>query len=183
MTEGSVERRSPRNVRRRADGYDDLEPANVEQAALLLAAVEARPWLRLEAAAGDSVTATTSAGAVRGIVDEGINVFKGIPYGDTTAGKNRFMPPKQPAAWKGTRDALTYGPTAPQTVGAVDVRGRAARARLPEEGEDCLVLNVFTPALSGGRNRPVMVWLHGGGFSSGSGSRPILDGTSLARSR
>ena len=67
----------------------------VKQAALLLAAVEARPWLRLEAAAGD-VTATTSAGTVRGIVDEGINVFKGIPYGDTTAGKNRFMPPNQP---------------------------------------------------------------------------------------
>jgi para-nitrobenzyl esterase len=154
----------------------------VKQAALLLAAAEARPWLSLEAAAGDSVTATTSAGTVRGIVDEGINVFKGIPYGDTTAGRNRFMPPKPPVAWKGTRDALAYGPTAPQTVGAIDVRGRAARARLPEEAEDCLVLNVFTPALSGGRNRPVMVWLHGGGFSSGSGSTPILDGTSLARS-
>jgi para-nitrobenzyl esterase len=154
----------------------------VKQAALLLAAVEARPWLRLEAAAGDSVTATTSAGTVRGIVDAGINVFKGIPYGDTTAGTNRFMPPKPPAAWKGIRDALAYGSTAPQTVGAADVRGRAARARLPEESEDCLVLNVFTPALSGGRNRPVMVWLHGGGFSSGSGSTPILDGTSLARS-
>src|SRR5580765_3200928 len=150
--------------------------------ALLLAAVEARPWLRLEAAVGDSVTATTSAGTVRGIVDEGINVFKGIPYGDTTAGTNRFMPPKPPAPWTGARDALAYGPTAPQTVGAADAPGRAARARLPEEGEDCLVLNVFTPALSGGRNRPVMVWLHGGGFSSGSGSTPILDGTSLARS-
>jgi para-nitrobenzyl esterase len=154
----------------------------VKQAALLLAAVEARPWLRLEAATGDSVTATTSAGTVRGIVDDGINVFKGIPYGDTTAGRNRFMPPKPPVPWKGTRDALAYGPTAPQTVGAVDVRGRAARTRLPEEGEDCLVLNVFTPALNGGRNRPVMVWLHGGGFSSGSGSTPILDGANLARS-
>jgi para-nitrobenzyl esterase len=154
----------------------------VKQAALLLAAAEARPWLKLEAAAGESVTATTSAGTVRGIVDEGINVFKGIPYGDTTAGKNRFMPPKPPAPWKGTRDALAYGPTAPQTVGAADVPGRAARARIPEEGEDCLVLNVFTPALSGGRNRPVMVWLHGGGFASGSGSTPILDGTNLARS-
>jgi len=154
----------------------------VKQAALLLAAVEARPWLRLQAAVGESVTATTSAGTVRGIADEGINVFKGIPYGETTAGTNRFMPPKPPPPWTGTRDALAYGPTAPQTVGAADVPGRAARARLAEEGEDCLVLNVFTPALSGGRNRPVMVWLHGGGFASGSGSTPILDGTSLARS-
>jgi len=56
----------------------------VKQAALLLAAVEARPWLRLQAAVGESVTATTSAGTVRGIADEGINVFKGIPYGETT---------------------------------------------------------------------------------------------------
>jgi len=154
----------------------------VKQAALLLAAVEARPWLGLQAADGDSVTATTSAGAVRGVVREGINLFKGIPYGDTTAGKNRFMPPKPPVPWTGTRDALAYGPTAPQTVGAADAPGRPARARLPEEGEDCLVLNVFTPALSGGRSRPVMVWLHGGGFASGSGSTPILDGANLARS-
>src|SRR4029450_13511910 len=110
----------------------------VKQAALLLAAVEARPWVRLEAAAGASVTAATSAGTVRGIVDEGINVVKGIPYGDTTAGNNRFLPPKPPAPWKGTRDALAYGPTAPQTVGAADVRGRAARARLPGEGEGSL---------------------------------------------
>ena len=136
----------------------------VKQAALLLAAVEARPWLRLEAAAGESVTATTSAGTVRGIVDEGINVFKGIPYGDTTAGRNRFMPPTKPSPWTGTRDALAYGPTAPQGTGTV-------AAGSPAQGEDCLVLNVFTPASSGsgGRNRPVMVWLHGGGFSSGFG--------------
>ena len=95
----------------------------VKHAALLLAAVDSRPWLRLDAAAGESVTATTSAGTVRGIADGGINVFKGIPYGDTTAGTNRFMPPKPPAPWKGMRDALAYGPTAPQTVGAADVRG------------------------------------------------------------
>jgi para-nitrobenzyl esterase len=148
----------------------------VKQAALLLGGVHAGPWLRLAAAADTgSVIAETSAGRVRGIVAQDINIFKGIPYGGTTAGKNRFMPPTKPAAWAGTRDALAYGPTAPQTTGAV-----AARTGYPEESEDCLMLNVFTPALGGGRKRPVMVWLHGGGFSSGSGSGPILDGTNLA---
>ena len=96
----------------------------VKQAALLLAAVEARPWLRLEAAAGESVTATTSAGKVRGIVDEGINVFKGIPYGGTTAARTASCRRQPPAPWTGTRDALAYGPTAPQTA----ARGRPGRA-------------------------------------------------------
>jgi para-nitrobenzyl esterase len=92
------------------------------------------------------------------------------------------MPPTKPAPWTGTRDALAYGPTAPQTIN----RGTGP-ARIPEgacpscaESEDCLVLNVFTRGLSDGRKRPVMVWLHGGGFGTGSGSGPILDGTSLA---
>jgi para-nitrobenzyl esterase len=147
----------------------------VKHAALLIAGSQAAAssWTRLVAADSGSVTAATSAGTVRGTAIDGINVFKGIPYGGTTAGKNRFMPPTKPVSWTGTRDALAYGPTAPQTTGS-------ARAALPEN-EDCLVLNVFTPALANGRGRPVMVWLHGGGFSSGSGSGPILDGTSLAR--
>jgi para-nitrobenzyl esterase len=147
----------------------------VKQATLLLAGVQASPWLRLAAADTSSVIATTSAGRVRGIVAQDIKIFKGIPYGGATAGKNRFMPPTKPAAWTDTRDALAYGSTAPQTVGA-----GAGQARTPAESEDCLVLNVFTPALGDGRKRPVMVWLHGGGFSTGSGSGRILDGTSLA---
>jgi para-nitrobenzyl esterase len=147
----------------------------VKQSALLLASMQARPWLNIASADAGSAVATTSAGSVRGTVLDGINIFKGIPYGGTTAGKNRFMPPTKPAPWTGTRDALAYGPTAPQAV------GRAPRRGVPAEGEDCLVLNVFTPALGSGRGRPVMVWLHGGGFSYGSGSDAILDGANLAR--
>jgi para-nitrobenzyl esterase len=81
-------------------------------------------------------------------------------------------------AWTGTRDTLAFGPTAPQTR---DNSGTTAAGSPALQSEDCLVLNVFTPGVDDGRRRPVMVWLHGGGFSSGSGSGRILDGTSLAR--
>ena len=155
----------------------------VRQTAMLIAAMQASRWATLAAAESDSVIAMTSAGRIRGVTREGVNVFKGIPYGGATAGKNRFMPPTRPAPWTGIRDALAYGHTAPQTIN----RG-AGPARYPEggcpsceENEDCLVLNVFTPRLNDGGKRPVMVWLHGGGFATGSGSGPILDGTSLAR--
>jgi para-nitrobenzyl esterase len=148
-----------------------------KQASWLLAGAQAGAFLRI-AKAADAPTpmVETSAGKVRGTTVDGINVFKGIPYGGNTAGKNRFMPPTKPMAWTGVREALAYGPSAPQV--SANPRGPAGS---PGESEDCLVLNVFTPALSGGKNRPVMVWLHGGGFATGSGSGPIIDGTNLAR--
>jgi para-nitrobenzyl esterase len=143
----------------------------VRSASYLLAATQAGRWFSLASAAdAEQVIVETSAGRVRGFVNRGINTFKGIPYGASTAGKNRFMPPVKVAAWSGTRDATAFGPTAPQ---ATLLEGPAA-------GEDCLVLNVFTPGVGDRQKRPVMVWLHGGGFRSGSGSAPILDGTSLA---
>ena len=149
----------------------------VKQASLLLTGTQpGLLWNVARAAEAGSAIVETSAGKVRGTVVEGINIFKGIPYGGNTAGKNRFMPPAKPAPWTGVRDVLAYGPSAPQ----VSANGRGP-AGSPGESEDCLVLNVFTPALSGGRNRPVMVWLHGGGFATGSGSGPIIDGTNLAR--
>jgi para-nitrobenzyl esterase len=93
------------------------------------------------------------------------------------------MPPEDPTAWSGVRDALEYGPSAPQREPGIAPAASlsVASAGLPPEGEDCLVLNVWTPGIADGGKRPVMVWLHGGAFSSGSGSSPITDGTNLAR--
>ena len=135
------------------------------------------------------VTAETIYGRIRGVDNNGIKTFKGIPYGASTSGANRFMTPAEPAKWTGVRDALEYGHSAPQRdpstsprpAGALTISGE----NLPAEGEDCLVLNVWTPATGSAgnsdRQRPVMFWCHGGGFATGSGSSPDNDGTNLAR--
>jgi para-nitrobenzyl esterase len=135
------------------------------------------------------VIAETAFGKIRGVDNNGIKIFKGIPYGASTAGTNRFMPPADPADWSGVRDALTYGHSAPQRdpaapsppPGTLTISGSS----LPAEGEDCLVINVWTPEVgsagNSGRKRPVMFWCHGGGFATGSGSSPDNDGTNLAR--
>jgi para-nitrobenzyl esterase len=148
----------------------------VRHTSAALAALPASLWLpTLAAAQTGTAEASTTAGRVRGTVVNGIRIFKGVPYGATTAGANRFKPPARPTPWTGVRDALAWGPTAPQSV-----EGPGARSDQPPESEDCLVLNVYTPALGDGRKRPVMVWLHGGGFSTGSASRRVLEGTRLA---
>ncbi len=123
----------------------------------------------------------TSSGKVRGETGEGIFRFLGIPYGAPTLGANRFMPPVKPQPWAGVREAVSYGPIAPQTAAGA---GRAAATPDEDstgvEGEDCLVLNIFTPGVADGARRPVMFWCHGGGFVTGSGG-PAYDGTNLAR--
>jgi para-nitrobenzyl esterase len=95
------------------------------------------------------VIAETSYGKIRGIDNNGIKVFKGIPYGAGTDGANRFMAPAEPAKWTGVRDALQYGHSAPQSDPAAPPRPSGALTisgqNLPAEGEDCLVLNVWTP--------------------------------------
>ena len=128
----------------------------------------------------ETAIAETGQGRIRGARRDGIFSFRGVPYGATTAAGNRFMPPAPPPTWRGTRDALGYGHQAPQ-----DNRDRAPEIEWirPTEptGEDCLVLNVFTPGLNDGGNRPVMVYLHGGAYAYGGGSAAGIDGTNLAK--
>jgi para-nitrobenzyl esterase len=123
----------------------------------------------------------TASGKVRGVIQSGTHTFRGIPYGASTAGSNRFMPPRKPEPWTGVREAFQNGPTAPQPAGPPNAL--ILNHKEPAlQGEDCLVMNVFTPGVNDGRKRPVMVWLHGGGFASGAGSAHSFDGTYLARS-
>jgi para-nitrobenzyl esterase len=150
----------------------------------LLIAVSSAGFARVFAQEGSPVTVDTAYGRVRGTDVAGIKIFKGIPYGASTAGKNRFMPPVAPAKWSGVRDAIAYGPSAPQREPGAARNASplaVAAAGLPGENEDCLVLNVWTPALGDGRKRPVMFWCHGGGFATGSGSSPVTEGANLAK--
>jgi para-nitrobenzyl esterase len=121
----------------------------------------------------------TGTGRLRGVVRFGVNQFWGVPYAASTAGANRFMPPVKVAAWTGVRDCFRVGNRAPQDPDG-PISEVFALDRQEPMGEDCLNLNVFTPALGSG-NRPVMVWLHGGGFAGGSGNWLLYEGTNLAR--
>ncbi len=125
-----------------------------------------------------SAVVEIASGRVRGEVYRGVSIFRGIPYGAGTAGANRFLPPRPPAPWTGIRDVVDYGQTAPQAPGWLAEGG--FEGRRPEMGEDCLCLNLWTPGADS-RKRPVLVWLHGGGFEAGSGSSLLYDGTNLAR--
>ena len=146
--------------------------------------------------ASDAATvAETSAGKIRGFRRNGVYIFKGVPYGASTAGVRRFMPPVKPEPWTGIRAALQYGRACPsqdsahfntdgRNLATSDEDGfvlhRGAFAAVP--GEDCLRVNLWTPEINSLRKRPVMVYMHGGAFSGGSGHDLLAyDGESLAR--
>ena len=124
--------------------------------------------------------AETSRGRVRGVNVEGIRTFKGIPYGASTEGANRFRAPRPAVPWTGIRDVLMPGPICPQELRPRPSFASSWTIEQPMS-EDCLFLNIWTPALRDHHKRPVMVWLHGGGFATGSGANPVYDGTNLAR--
>jgi para-nitrobenzyl esterase len=138
----------------------------------------------LAAGAGVAV-AEISSGKVAGYIRGGIYAFKGMPYGDTTAGANRFLPPTRPKPWTGIRSSRQYGVVCPQDKGTGRLNDEEAfifQWNDSVEGEDCLRVNVWAPGIGDGARRPVMVWLHGGGFDAGSGNDlPAFDGENLAR--
>lgn len=115
--------------------------------------------------------AETEYGKVRGYILRNIYQFKGIPYGASTAGKNRFMPPQKPESWEGIRPVLNYGDMAPQAItydrSPESASGFVDNWNFFNSSEDCLRLNVWTPALDR-KKRPVLVWFHGGGFFNGN---------------
>lgn len=122
---------------------------------------------------------TTAAGKLRGARINEVCAFKGIAYGASTAGAARFMPPRKPPSWTGVRDALELGERAPQAGQDIMFVTFPDLERPEPEGEDCLRLNVWTRAVDRAK-RPVMVWLHGGGFVTGSGGFIAYDGANLA---
>src|SRR6266852_3654305 len=146
-------------------------------------------------ASDEATVAETIAGKIRGFKRNRVYIFKGVPYGASTAGARRFMPPDKPEPWTGIRNALQYGRACPAQDSAhfnTDGKNLAtsdesafvmhAGAFLTIPGEDCLRVNLWTPEINGSHKRPVMVYMHGGGFAGGSGHYLLsYDGESLAR--
>ena len=124
-----------------------------------------------------SIIVETVFGKLEGEFEEGLYIFKGIPYAEPPVGKLRWMPPESPSPWQGIRKALEFGAVAPQVIRYTD-----ELASQEPQSEDCLFLNIWTPGLDDAR-RPVMFWIHGGGFQAGSGSLPLFRGNLLAKRR
>src|SRR5882724_12069638 len=127
----------------------------------------------------------TARGRVQGLISSGIRQFKGVPYGASTGGANRFQRPKRAKPWMGVRDCLGYAAVSPQVP--YDVSHEYARliqfdlnVAFGGMGEDCLHLNIWTPGLGRQDKRAVLFCIHGGGFAICSGNHPMYDGTKLA---
>jgi len=131
------------------------------------------------------VVVETNCGKIRGIDENDVKVFKGIRYAESPVGEGRFEPPRKLQPWTGVRDAFGFGDRAMQDDNAFALPPALlklfAGRELPPMSENCLVLNVWTPAVNDGRKRPVMFWCHGGAFIAGSGDSPWYEGTNLCR--
>ena len=157
-------------------------------AAIVLASCQCTPGQQQQALQpGESIAndktaiATTKQGKVAGYTQDGLYIYKGIPY----AKAERFMPPTAPDSWEGIRSSRAFGPTCPQAPRQGWNNDQMAFAYRWDDGfpgEDCLRVNIWTPGIEDGKKRPVMVWLHGGGYAAGSGQElPGYDGANLAR--
>ncbi len=128
-------------------------------------------------------TTEIATGRVMGIANGEIKQFKGIPYGAPTGGANRYLPPRPPAPWYGVRECFSHGPISPQTITPLTSEyGRLINwdQHPGGMGENCLVLNVWTPSLDRSAKKAVLVSFHGGGFTSGSGNTLGFDGAMMA---
>lgn len=130
----------------------------------------------LVAASAGAAVVTTDHGRVSGVVAEGVESFKGIPFAAPPVGDLRWRPPADPKPWTDVRAGDAYGPACPQHMPA------AWGLPDPKWSEDCLYLNVWRPeSAKPGAKLPVMVWIYGGGFTIGNGASKIYDGTHLAQ--
>jgi para-nitrobenzyl esterase len=156
-------------------------------------ALRAKAW----AWADGAPVATTTAGKISGVVEDGINTFKGVPYGGDTA-KTRFQAPVAPEKWTGVKDCSAFTTMAPQLVAARAGGPRPAPSPTGNaptsasgvpgvardrgvQSEDCLHLNVFTPGLHDGKKRPVLCYFHGGAYNNGTVNSDLYDGKRLCQ--
>ncbi len=124
-----------------------------------------------------TVTVDTVHGKLRGLIEGGVHRFRGVAYAADTSGPNRFMAPQAVVPWAGERDAFAFGQRAPQGRGPAQPQ---AGGGIPRYGENCCVLNICTPRIGARAAMPVMVFVHGGGFRSGSGDSPVMEGSALS---
>src|SRR6202453_644693 len=170
----------PANMKTKINRQSFVGGAALGAGSILSGALNKAVAANAKDSAAQGPVANTTLGKVRGVVQENkVNAFRGIPYGAPTGGANRFMPPVKPEAWTGVKETIEWGPEAPQGP-HTEIPEVAATIPKQTISEDCLHLNVWTNGLDA-HERPVMLWLHGGGFTSGNGSYTMYDGANMAR--